>query len=81
MGTTGRNTERLDFYRSMDFRVTRKFNVRSTSLDLFLELSNAFGRHNPCCVEYEIEDEDGEFETKLLDYMPLIPSVGFVWRF
>ncbi len=81
VGTSGRNTDRLDFYRSVDFRLTRKIDVNGTSLDVFVELSNLFGRENPCCVEYEIDDDSGEFETKTLSYMPLIPSVGFVWRF
>jgi len=80
-GTSGRNTDRLDFYRSLDFRLTRKLDIQGTSLDVFVEVTNLANRNNPCCVEYEIDDETGEFETKTLDYLPLIPSVGFVWRF
>ena len=81
VGTTGRNIDRLDFYRSVDFRLTRKFGIKDTSLSVFLELTNLFGRSNPCCMEYEINDDTGEFEVKGIDYMPLIPSIGFVWRF
>jgi outer membrane receptor protein involved in Fe transport len=81
VGTSGRNTDRLDFYRTVDFRLTRKLNVKGTSLNVFVELTNVANRNNHCCVEYEIDDETGEFETKTLSYMPLIPSIGFVWRF
>ena len=81
IGTSGRNTDRLDFYRSLDFRLSRKLDIKGTSLDVFVELTNVANRNNHCCVEYEIDDETGEFETKILNYMPLIPSVGFVWRF
>jgi hypothetical protein len=79
--TSGRNTTRFGDFRSLDLRVTRKLDVKGTSLNLFFELTNATGRTNTCCVEYEIEDENGLFETKQLDYLPLIPSAGFVWRF
>ncbi len=81
VATSGRNTARLGDYRSLDFRVTRKLDVKGTSLNLFFELTNATGRNNTCCVEYEIEEESSLFETKHLDYLPLIPSAGFVWRF
>lgn len=81
VGTTGRNTDRLDFYRSTDLRLTRKFEIKDTSLSVFLEVTNLFGRNNPCCMEYELDDETGEFVVKVLDLMPLIPSVGFVWTF
>jgi hypothetical protein len=79
--TSGRNTTRLGDFRSLDFRVTRKLDIKGTSLNLFFELTNATGKSNACCVEYEIEEEDGLFETKHLNYLPLIPSAGFVWRF
>ncbi len=79
--TSGQNTARLDAYRSVDFRLTRKFDVRGTSLDVFVELNNVSNRNNNCCMEYEIDDETGQFETKTLNYLPLIPSIGFVWRF
>ena len=81
IGTTGRNTDRLDFYRSADLRLTRKFQIKDTSLSVFVELSNLFGRNNICCMEYEIDDETGAFEVKDLNLMPLIPSIGFVWTF
>ncbi|MCZ6586291.1 MAG: TonB-dependent receptor [Gammaproteobacteria bacterium] len=81
IGTSDRNSDRLDFYRSADFRLTRKFDIKGSSLSVFLEIANLFGRKNPCCLEYEIDDETGVFEAKIRDYMPLIPSVGFVWTF
>jgi hypothetical protein len=81
IGTTGRNTARLDDYRSSDFRVTRKLDVKGTSLDVFFEVTNLFGRSNDCCTEYEIHEDTGQLEIKKLNYLPLIPSIGFVWRF
>ncbi len=78
-----RNGDRLGYYRSVDLRVTRKFEFDDSSLAVFLELNNVLGRENPCCIEYEIldEEEGGGLELKTLEYLPRIPSIGFVWKF
>ena len=78
-----RNSARVDFYRSADLRITRKFELDSSSVSVFLEITNLFGRHNPCCIEYEIlpPEEGGGLELETLDYLPMIPSVGFIWNF
>ncbi len=80
---SARNAERVGYYRSADLRLTRKVELERGSLDLFIEINNVFGRKNPCCIEYEIleEDEGGGLELQMLDYLPRIPSMGFIWRF
>ena len=81
--TGPRNANRLGPYRSLDARLARHFELENSSVTVFLELTNAFSRSNECCVEYEVEDEDGELvlDTETLDFLPTIPSLGFVWRF
>ncbi|HLF11951.1 MAG TPA: TonB-dependent receptor, partial [Gammaproteobacteria bacterium] len=82
--TGQRNSGRVDFYRSADLRVARTFAVQHGRLSAFLELSNAFGRSNRCCLEYQVEvDETDEpiLELSSINYLPLIPSIGFVWNF
>jgi len=78
-----RNAQRLGYFRSADLRVTRKFAFERSELAVFLEINNLLGRENPCCVEYEIldEEEGGGLELKTLNYLPRIPSLGFVWKF
>jgi outer membrane cobalamin receptor len=78
-----RNVERTDFFRSVDFRVTRKIALARSSLAVSFELTNAFGRTNPCCVEFEIGDEEeaGLLVLDELDYLPRIPSIGLLWKF
>jgi len=78
-----RNASRVDFYSSTDLRLTRKFQLDRSSVDVFLEITNLFGRHNPCCLEYEALDaeEGGGLELQTLDYLPTIPSIGFIWNF
>jgi hypothetical protein len=49
----------------------------------FVEVNNLLKRNNDCCVEYQIEDEE---EVPFLDVeargsLPLIPSLGIVWKF
>jgi outer membrane receptor protein involved in Fe transport len=79
-----RNQERLGAYKSLDARVARKFRFeRSGELTVFLEVANLFNRHNACCVEYEMDDEDGplDLEVETINYLPTLPSLGVIWRF
>lgn len=81
-----RNEARLESYYALDARVARKFQFDTAGqLTVFLEVSNALNRSNDCCVEYEVEDEDEDGELELdvhpRSYLPITPSLGFVWRF
>lgn len=81
-----RNGRRLGSYRTLDMRVARKFHMeRAGTLTAFLEVNNVLNRRNECCVEYEVESEDvpGELvlDRSTRGYLPLLPSLGFVWRF
>ena len=78
------NTEHLRAYAEIDARLARKFQFDDrSSLTVFFELSNAFNRHNECCTEFEIDDESGEPELVLetIRSLPLLPSLGVIWRF
>ncbi len=82
--TGPRNSTRFSAYHSLDVRVARRFPFSDTNnLTVFLEVRNLLARENPCCLEYEFEDEDGEaiLDTKTIDYLPIFPSIGFIWRF
>jgi hypothetical protein len=64
--------------------VTRKFELDESSLSVFLEVSNVFDRRNRCCTEFavELDDNDEPFlDRSSVDYLPLVPSLGFVWSF
>lgn len=80
---TARNSERLDYYQSLDIQLTRTIELENGELALTFELVNVFDRDNPCCIEYEIgdEDEEGMLVLKTLDYLPRTPSLGFLWKF
>ena len=75
-----RNAERYaDFY-SVDLRVSRDFIWPRSKLTAFLEISNASNRANPCCTEYSVAD-DGALVSNGRNWLPLVPSLGVVWRF
>jgi outer membrane receptor protein involved in Fe transport len=79
-----RNAGRFATFAQLDLRVAREFAVRRGRLSAFFELSNATNRDNPCCVDYDIdEDPAGEpFLDRTVDYwLPLLPAVGILWEF
>lgn len=79
-----RNRERFDFYNSLDVRLTRTFALNRGALDVFVEVNNAVSRDNPCCVEYEVRrDADGTLSySRAVDaWLPLVPSIGVLWRY
>ena len=79
------NGKRLNTYFSLNARVARTLRLEGAStLTVFAEVSNAFNRRNQCCVEYEVEENDaGEtvFDVERLAFLPVLPSIGVVWRF
>lgn len=78
------STRRLESYLDIDARIARRFRLGdSDSLTVFFEISNALNRRNACCTEFEIDDESGEPELVLesIRSLPLLPSLGVIWRF
>ena len=84
LGTGPRNAERLGSYSTVDVRIARKYLFsESNSLTVFFELKNALNRTNECCVEFEINTDDGslDLDAEEVHYLPILPSAGFIWRF
>lgn len=79
-----RNRSRLEDFNSLDMRLTRTFLMPRGALDVFIELTNATSRDNPCCVEYEPrQNADGStsYVRDFSSWLPLIPSAGVLWRY
>ena len=79
-----RNAAQLGTFAQVDFRVSREFAVRRGRLSAFFEVTNATNRDNPCCLDYDIdENPDGEIflDTTIDHWLPLIPAVGLLWTF
>ena len=79
-----RNARHLDDFASLDLRIARHFELESAGeLTAFVELNNLTDRSNACCVEYQIEEEEGPtfLDVRTQDSLPLIPSIGISWKF
>ncbi len=79
-----RNASSFPDYSRIDLRVARRFDLGSAGeLTAFGEVSNLTDRANTCCVEYQLENAG---QGVLLDVeprpsLPLIPSLGVLWKF
>jgi len=83
--TGKRNAENVSNYWRIDARVARHFDLDSTGeLTVFAEVNNLTKRNNDCCVEYQLEDEEEDevfLDVEARGSLPLIPSIGVLWRF
>lgn len=76
--------ERLGTYIDVDVRIARRFRLGDdSSLTAFLEISNVLNRRNECCTEFELEDDSEEpvLVLESIRSLPLLPSLGVIWRF
>ena len=79
-----RNALRHGTFASLDFRLSREFNVSRGSLTAFVEVSNVTNRRNECCVDWDImPDCNGNpiLEQSLDYWLPLLPAIGVLWEF
>jgi outer membrane receptor protein involved in Fe transport len=79
-----RNAVRLGGFASLDFRANRRLPLRIGSLDVFFELSNATNRENPCCGDFDLdEDANGAviLEQRTDLWLPRLASFGVLWAF
>jgi outer membrane receptor protein involved in Fe transport len=82
--TTPRNSLNYGPFHTLDVRASRTFQLSNSELIGFLEISNAYNRVNPCCTEYSISaDGAGEaaLATEAEHWLPLVPSIGVLWKF
>lgn len=77
---SSRNANRYSVFQSLDVRIGRDFDLTRSKLSAFLEVSNLTNRRNPCCVEYS-RLPDGSLAGRNKHWLPLVPSLGVIWRF
>jgi len=77
------NSARYSVFHTLDARVSREFDVRRGDLTVFLEVSNLYDRDNPCCTEYSVitTATGPELAGREAHWLPLVPSLGIIWRF
>jgi len=79
-----RNATRYAHFASLDLRASREFELRHGTLSVFAEITNALDRRNPCCTDFRVETADDGGVNAVPEYrhwLPLVPSVGLLWRY
>ena len=78
-----RNDSRYSDFSSVDARVSREWTLPRGTLTLHGEVTNALDRRNPCCTDILYEEVGGtpELQIERRHWLPLVPSVGVLWRF
>jgi hypothetical protein len=79
-----RNGERYADYATLDFRASREWQLRRGTLTVHAEATNALDRRNPCCTDFEFPvDANGtiSIDSELRHWLPLVPSLGVLWKF
>lgn len=82
--TPPRNSLRYSVFHTVDVRISRDFDLKRGSLTAFLELTNVYNRKNPCCTEYSMTTDLNANQVLVADednWLPLLPSLGVLWRF
>jgi outer membrane receptor protein involved in Fe transport len=78
------NTQAFESFRSLDLRASRTFKLKRGRLEVFMELTNALDQKNPCCFDYSLETnaalEPVNLTIDLDNWLPEIPTVGFLWQ-
>jgi hypothetical protein len=79
------NAQAFENFRSLDLRASRTFMLERGRLELFGELVNALNHENPCCFDYSVETNTALVPVSLTidrnDWLPVVPSFGFLWQF
>lgn len=81
------NGERLPTYHRLDLRLSRQWQLRRGTLDLFIDVQNLYDRQNVAGIDLEFDfifDSNGQV---VLDsrsneiWNGILPTVGLVWEF
>ena len=78
-----RNSLRFSHYGSLDARVSRDFKLRYGALNVFAEVTNLLDRGNECCVDwsYAYQGDTVVLEHDYRHWLPIVPSIGVLWRY
>jgi hypothetical protein len=78
-----RNGTRYSDFASVDARVSHEWSLPRGTLTLHAEVTNMLDRRNPCCTDitYETDGVTPTLEIERRHWLPLVPSVGVLWKF
>jgi hypothetical protein len=79
-----RNAERYARFATVDIRASRKFKLAKGTLSTFFELTNVLNKRNPCCSDFDLEDNNAgvlSLEANQDDWLPLLAAAGSFTNF
>ena len=78
-----RNTQRFKAFASLELRAQYALPMRSTELQLFMELRNALARNNQCCRDVDVSTANSSplISINNSSALGIIPIVGFNLKF
>lgn len=76
-------SDNLPAYHRLDLRATRFYQLRDSTLRVFVDVFNVYDRANPYRYQYSARLVNGQPELTSTqdDLFPLLPSVGVIWDF
>ena len=78
------NADRLPAYHRLDLRATRRFQLRRGTLDIYVDLFNAYNQENLRSYDYGLRwlnQRNMYVRTPDESLLPILPSIGFRWEF
>jgi hypothetical protein len=78
------NSHQLPAYHRLDLRATRRFDLSRGTLDIYVDLFNAYNQANLRSYDYWLEERAGRLmhmEGPQDELLPILPSIGFRWEF
>ncbi|HXW10988.1 MAG TPA: TonB-dependent receptor [Steroidobacteraceae bacterium] len=75
-----RNDHRYAHFGSLDARLSHDWTLAHGTLTAHAEVTNALDRRNPCCTDLAY-GADGTLTRDLRHWLPLVPSIGVLWKF
>ena len=78
------NSDRLPAYHRLDLRVTRSWAVKKGTLDVYLDLFNAYDQQNLRSYSYGTDFVGNDLKWVRWpdeELLPFLPSIGFRWEF
>ncbi len=75
------NSERLPTYHRLDLRASRRWRLRSASVDFFVDVQNVYDRENIGGFDFEIDEDEGTLVGTEEAWTGILPSAGISVEF
>lgn len=75
------SSQRLPDYHRLDVRASRVWELRGSTLELFVDVQNLYDRQNVGGYDLDFDEEAGTVALEPEPWPGILPSLGLVWEF